>query len=97
MYRPNYASVVAPLVELTKKNQPAMVKWSEACQEAFEKVKTALSSEPVVRLPDFEKAFTTRSDASGAGIGAVLMQCHDEGCLHPVSFASRIPLVSFGA
>ena len=70
-------------------NQPAKVKWSEACQEAFEKLKTALSSEPVVRLPDFKKAFTTRSAASGAGIGAVLMQCDDEGCLHPVLVASR--------
>ena len=66
-----------------KKNQPAKVKWSEACQTAFEKVKTALSSEPVVRLPDFKKAFTIRSDSSGAGIGAELMQCDDEGCLHP--------------
>ena len=89
MYVPNYASVVAPLVEVTKRNQPAKVRWSEACQAAFEKVKTALTSEPVVRLPDFKKAFTTRSAASGAGMWAVLMQCDDEGCLHPVLVASR--------
>ena len=88
-YVPNYASVDAPLVELTKKHQPAKMKWSEACQEAFEKLTTALTAEPVVRLPDFKKALTTRPDASGADIEAVLMQCDDEGCLHSVSFASR--------
>ncbi len=41
-----------------------------------------------MKLPDLQKPFAVRSDASGKGIGGVLMQEHD-GLLHPVSFASR--------
>ena len=88
-YVPNFASVVSPLVNLTKKEQPNKVRWCEECQKAFDTVKQVLSSEPVVRLPDFSKAFTVRSDASSTGIGAVLMQTDDGGVLHPVLYASR--------
>ena len=62
------------------------VKWSDACQQAFDGLKTALSSEPVLRLPDFDKPFEVVADAcsSTPAIGAVLLQ---EG--HPVAFYSR--------
>ena len=85
----NFSSLVAPLVELTKKNKPTKIVWSESCQTAFEKVKQVLSSSPVVQLPDFKKQFIIRSDASGEGIGAALLQQGDDGLLHPVLFASR--------
>jgi hypothetical protein len=88
-YVPNFASVVAPLVALTKKDQPTKVRWSEECQNSFDRVKQILSSGPVVKLPDFSKPFTLRSDASSTGIGAVLMQAGDDGVLHPVLYASR--------
>jgi transposase InsO family protein len=88
-YVSNFASIVSPLVELTKKNQPNKVRWSDECQRAFDLIKNVLSSEPVVRLPDFSRPFTVRSDASSTGIGAALMQSDDDGVLHPVLYASR--------
>jgi hypothetical protein len=45
-------------------------------------------SEPVLKLPDPAKTFILRTDASDAGLGAVLMQTYN-GKLHPVCFASR--------
>lgn len=52
--------------------------------EAFDKLKTLISTHPVLRYPDFEKQFTLTTDASNYAIGAVLSQ---EG--HPVCYASR--------
>jgi RNase H-like domain found in reverse transcriptase len=62
------------------------VKWTPACQTSFEGLKTVLSSEPVLRLPDFDKPFEVVADActSTPAIGAVLMQS-----VHPVAFYSR--------
>lgn len=88
-YIPNFASVVAPLTDLVKKNQPSKVKWSDTCQKSLECIQSVLSSEPVVLLPDFQKAFTVRTDASSTGIGAVLLQPNEEGELRPILYASR--------
>ena len=60
-YVANFAAIVAPLVDLTKKNQPSKVCWSQDCQEAFDTVKEVLSSEPVVQLPDFSRQFLIRT------------------------------------
>jgi hypothetical protein len=88
-YIPEFSALVAPLVELTKKNKPSKVVWSDRCQRAFDEVKRILSTRPVVQLPDFTKEFIVRSDASSEGIGAALMQQGDDGLLHPTLFASR--------
>ena len=48
--------------------------WTDACQEAFEKLKATMSSEPVLRLPDFELPFKVHTNASNKAIGGVLMQ-----------------------
>jgi hypothetical protein len=88
-YIPNYASLVAPLTDLTKGFCPNKVKWTSECQTAFDCIKQSLSSDPVVALPDFSKTFTVRTDASSVGIGAVLMQPDSHGHLHPILYASR--------
>ena len=88
-YVENFASLVAPLVELTKKNSPAKVKWSEKCEVALKKIQEILSSHPVILLPDFTKDFVIRTDASSTGLGAVLLQEGEDKLLHPVMYASR--------
>ena len=73
---------ITPLYELCKKNRPFL--WTPSCQKAFEWVKKALQEAPVLLMPSFHKPFEIRADASGTGIGAVLLQ-NDR----PVAYESR--------
>jgi hypothetical protein len=52
----------------------AKFKWSPQCEEAFLTLKKRLTTTPVLAQPDIEKLFDVYYDASGAGIGGVLMQ-----------------------
>ena len=47
-----------------------------------------MSDSPVLKLPDVTKKFVLRTDFSGTGVGAVLLQYHDN-VPHPVAYASR--------
>ena len=76
-----YATIAAPLVHITIK---AHFLWTDAAQDAFEKLKQAVSLAPVLSLPDFEQPFTVETDASGVGMRAVLSQ---QG--HPLAFFSK--------
>ena len=87
-YIPNFSSISAPLTDLTKKGKPNIVDWQPEHEAAFTKLKQLLTSKPVLQLPDLSKMFYVQVDASGAGIGAALLQEHD-GQLLPVAYASR--------
>lgn len=58
--------------------------WSQEATKAFLELKEAVTQPPVPRLPDFFLVFTTACEASGLGLGAVLMQ---EG--QPIAFYSK--------
>lgn len=85
---PRYAEKAQPLTEMTRKMEKNKITWTTDREEAFESLKKALSSGPIVKAPDLKREFVLRSDASDSCIGAILMQEHD-GILHPVSYASR--------
>lgn len=85
---PNFAAIAAPLHDLTKKGQPTKVIWGEIHQQAFNQLKDALCQQPILKLPDFDKTFVIRTDASDRGLGAVLIQYYDDVAF-PVAYASR--------
>ena len=85
---PHFASVASPLTDLTRDRLPAQVTWAEETEKAFQDLKTALCSGPVLVTPDFTKPMVVQTDASETGVGAVLSQLH-EGEEHPIIYISR--------
>ena len=85
---PNFAAIAAPLSDLIRKGQPSRVEWGQAQEKAYQNIKFHLTNEPILRLPDPVKTYYLQTDASNTGIGAVLMQKHDEK-LFPVCYASK--------
>jgi len=67
-----YAEIAHYLTELTKKKNPWV--WGERERDAFQRIKKCLTSNPLLRYPDFTREFLVYADASGYGIGAVLAQ-----------------------
>ncbi|XP_077940886.1 uncharacterized protein LOC144385036 isoform X1 [Gasterosteus aculeatus] len=83
-----FATIAAPLTELTTKRHSRMVRWNPAAEAAFSHLKRALCSGPVLVAPDFRKEFIVQADASEVGLGAVLAQTR-EGEEHPILYISR--------
>ena len=77
----DYGTIAAPLTALLQKDGFA---WNDAATAAFLALKAAITSAPVLALPDFQQEFIVECDASTHGFGAVLLQ--DK---HPIAFFSR--------
>jgi hypothetical protein len=69
---PDFSKLVKPITSLLKND--IKFNWSSKCNEAFEQLKTLLTTAPVLAQPDITKPFDVYCDASGSGLGCVLMQ-----------------------
>ena len=67
-----YSELAHPLFNLTKKGTPFL--WTERHDQAFKGLQAALTSSPVLLLPDYGKPFTVYTDASDYATSAILKQ-----------------------
>jgi hypothetical protein len=77
-----FSKVSNPMTELLKKDRK--FEWTPACEASFHVLKKRLTTALILVMPDMEKPFSIYCDASGQGLGCVLMQ---DG--HVVAYASR--------
>jgi hypothetical protein len=66
-----YGVIAGPLTKLLKNGA---FKWDSEVDQAFEQIIEAISTPLVLALPDFNQIFIAECDASGIGLGVVLMQ-----------------------
>jgi hypothetical protein len=69
---PYFSKIAKPITVLLKKGSKYV--WSDACDEAFNHLKKLLTTSPVLAQSDTIKRFDVYCDASGTGLGGVLMQ-----------------------
>ena len=77
----------APLTKLLHKKQAW--EWGPEQQKAFEALKVALCSAPVLARPDFSRPFKIQCDASNVALVSVLTQENEAGEEHPIVYLSR--------
>ena len=83
----DFSKIAAPLFRLLQKDKKW--EWTAECQKAFEDLKDALTSYPILRHPDPSKPFILQTDSSGYAIGAILSQV-DNGKEYACGYESRI-------
>ncbi|GKA02998.1 putative nucleotidyltransferase, ribonuclease H [Tanacetum coccineum] len=69
-FKKKFSTIVSPITDCLKK---VTFEWHKSAQAAFECLKDKLSSAPILALPNFDMLFELECDASGVGIGAVLV------------------------
>ena len=82
-----FADIARPLYALT--SNKIKFAWNKEAEDAFNKLKEAMVSPPVLRYPDHDKQFVVECDASNYAIGGVLSQQDENGELHPVYYYSK--------
>jgi len=83
----DFSKIISPLVELTKKNQPFL--WNDIRQHAFDRLKSAFTTAPVLAPFDWEREVILETDALDYVSAGVLSQVGDDGILRPVAFFSK--------
>ena len=83
----DYATIALPLTELTKAKQPFV--WGEEQQIAFNTLKLALTTAPILAHANPRKAYILYTDASDKAIGAILVQKNDDGMECVIAYLSH--------
>ncbi|MCP4338842.1 MAG: hypothetical protein GY799_08130, partial [Desulfobulbaceae bacterium] len=83
---PDFAEIMEPILELTRKGVPFV--WSDQCGTAFQILKKKIASPQVLVPFDLNRETFLTTDASDAGLGAVLSQMVD-GVERPIAFAAK--------
>ena len=83
----DFSKIVRPMAKLTCKDAP--FHWSTECQQAFDTLKQALMTAPVLRRFDRTKEAILETDSSDFVNGGILSQYDDQGLLHPVAFYNK--------
>ena len=86
-YIQGYANTVHLLTQLLKKSVPFI--WSDECGIAFNKLKTALTTAPILLIPVLNGDFTLVTDASTTAIGYYLTQLGHDGHPRAIGFGGR--------
>jgi transposase InsO family protein len=82
----DYSKITRPLAKLTLKDEK--FEWTKDHQAIFEDLKTRITVNPVLVLPDFSKPFILTTDASDLGTGSVLTQRSEGKKEHVVGYQS---------
>jgi hypothetical protein len=77
-----FLKISKPMTEFVEKDK--QFEWTSAYKDSFQELKKRLTTAPVLVVPDMVKPFSIYCDASGQGLGCVLMQ---DGRM--VAYASR--------
>src|ERR1700691_2048173 len=81
----NYSKIAKPLSTLTGDTSWS---WTSNEQSAFEQLIQAITSEPVLALPQAKGQFRIEADSSDYAIGAILSQLQDNRW-HPIAYLSK--------
>jgi hypothetical protein len=66
-----FSKISKPMTELLEKDKK--FEWTSACEARFQELKKRLTTALILVMPDMEKSFSIYCDASGQGLGCVLM------------------------
>ena len=83
----NFSKIACPLHMLTRKSKDWS--WGAAKQQAFDALKSAITSAPTLAFPSKSGPFCLECNASNFTTGAVLSQQQEDGLFHPIGFMSK--------
>ncbi|KAI2645678.1 Transposon Tf2-6 polyprotein [Labeo rohita] len=87
----NYSTIASPLTSMLK-GKPKTLTWTPKATQAFQQLKQAFITAPILAHPDPQLPFVVKVDASTTGVGAVLSQQQQQGKsteLHPCAYFSK--------
>ncbi len=84
----SFSEIAAPHTNLTKKDK-GVQKWNDQWDQAFESLKKAVTSAPILVSPNWEKHVRGQIDASQLPVGGTLKQFDDEGHDRVIAYFSK--------